>query len=496
MKLISRKLFISGLVTCALSVGFFVAPQSASAKAPAKPPVKVCGVASLLTGPAIAPTGAITVAAGNNASFNSVANKTYYFASGTHTLSSGQFGQIIPATGDTFIGAPGAIIDGQGVNAAAFTQQATNVTISYLTIQNFNSEQDQGVVNHDSGNGWTITHNTIQNNHGGAGAMAGANQTVQYNCFSGNGQYAINAYQAAGGINHLLIDHNEFTNNDADLYDHPGHTGCGCSGAMKLWQTNDSTITKNWFHGDQSTGIWADTDNAGVQISGNYIDGEWAEAIFYEISYNAKIINNTILNSAWGKGPLTGGFPVAAIYISESGADKRVGDRFKTSMKIATNTLTDNWGGIVLWENADRFCRATDTGDGVCTLVNPSVVTRTSCNQTNINNPPYFNDCRWKTQNVLVTGNTISLTPAHVPFCTQANYCGYEGLFSQYGTYPSWSPYTANTVEDHITFNQNNKWVNNIYNGTVYFDAHEQGNTVSRSIWQSTYGQDTGSIFN
>ena len=35
-------------------------------------------------------------------------------AYGTHTFGSSEFGQIIPQNGDTFIGAPGAILNGEG----------------------------------------------------------------------------------------------------------------------------------------------------------------------------------------------------------------------------------------------------------------------------------------------------------------------------------------------------------------------------------------------
>ena len=34
-----------------------------------------------------------------------------------------------------------------------------------------------------------------------------------------------------------------------------------------------------------------------------------------------------------------------------------------------------NWSGVVLWENADRFCGSpNNTSTGYCTLVNTSVV--------------------------------------------------------------------------------------------------------------------------
>ena len=32
----------------------------------------------------------------------------------------------------------------------------------------------------------------------------------------------------------------------------------------------------------------------------------------------------------------------------------------------------DNWGGVILWENSNRFCNSPDnTSTGYCTLVEP-----------------------------------------------------------------------------------------------------------------------------
>ena len=44
--------------------------------------------------------------------------------------------------------------------------------------------------------------------------------------------------------------------------------------------------------------------------------------------------------------------------------------------------------------------------------------------------------------------------------------CGFNGIFSQWGTYPSWSPYRKEKVEDAITFHQNNAFARNTYVGT------------------------------
>src|SRR5262249_59412313 len=93
---------------------------------------------------------------------------TFWIQPGTHTLGSDEYSQVVPKDGDVYLGAPGAVLDGHGFNRYAFTQQAQNVVIRYLTIQGFNAPADQGVVNHDSGNGWVIEYNTIQKNGGAA----------------------------------------------------------------------------------------------------------------------------------------------------------------------------------------------------------------------------------------------------------------------------------------------------------------------------------------
>jgi hypothetical protein len=49
-------------------------------------------------------------------------------------------------------------------------------------------------------------------------------------------------------------------------------------------------------------------------------------------------------------------FPVGAIYVSESGGDPRAGP-VNARSEISGNPFKDNWDGVALWENADRFCR-------------------------------------------------------------------------------------------------------------------------------------------
>lgn len=275
-------------------------------------------------------------------------------------------------------------------------------------------------------------------------------------------------------------------------------------------------VTGNYIHNNNGVGVWVDTDNAGFLISGNYISNNRDQAIMYEISYNAQITDNTLVGNTITEGATqaTPGFPDGAIYISESGTDPRIASNYSAGpFLISGNVLTDNWGGVVLWENANRYC--SDGSDGLCTRVDPPIYTVASCaahlsEQTPID---YYDNCRWKTQNVQVSDNTITFDPTKInPHCTIATMCGFTGLFSNYGN----PPYDA-TRTVAITFRQNNHFAHNTYIGPVSFFAWSQSNEanpVSWSAWTapvtdqcdtsgeiasgtctSGFGQDTGSTY-
>jgi hypothetical protein len=470
----------------------------AAAAVHVSPPTPVCGNKAVLGhGPATAPAGAVTVPAGDDSSVNwNQAGTTFWFAPGVHTLGSSQFDQIDPAARSTFVGAPGAVLDGKHTNLYAFGGSAAKVRISYLTVQNFGptgSNQNQGVVNHDSAAGWTIDHSTLQDN-AGAGTMLGSDNTLAYDCLKNNQQYGFNAYSTTGPV-HLVISHNEITGNDT--YNWEAHQeGCGCTGGGKFWYVNGAVITSNWVHGNHSVGLWADTDNRGFDIENNYVEDNYNYGLIYEISYNAQIKNNVFERNGLGAGPSNQGFPTGAIYISESGSDPRVPGPYGHSFAITGNTFVNNWGGITLWENSNRYCSSpANTSSGACTLVTPSSITAASCNAKNIAHAPYYANCRWKTQNVTVSHNQFDFNPTSVgPACTVKNMCGFQGIFSEYGSFPSWSPYQGTAVEKHITLQQNNRFSDNTYTGPWRFMILAEGNVVPWSTWRAApYHQDQGS---
>jgi hypothetical protein len=454
------------------------------------------GVCDTVLGVLDPPAGAVVVAPGTDLTAQTSskpAGTTFWLSPGTHVLAPDLFGQVMPKTGNVYLGAPGAVLDGRGINRAAFTQNATGVVIRGLTIRGFVADHNQGVVNHDSAPGWVIEGNKIEDNDGAA-LMAGPGQRVVGNCLRNNGQYGINAYRTGGGITDLVIEGNEISGNNTDDWE-TKIPGCGCTGGVKFWAVDGADIIGNWIHHNHGAGLWADTNNNDFIVEDNLIEDNAAEGLFYEISYNLVVSGNTFRRNALIQGRrkalLGDNFPVASVYISESGGEPRL-DARTDLIDIRGNMFSDNWSGITLWENADRFCNSpANTSSLSCT---PLVPVTASCVQPDIAVPPLYDDCRWKTQRVEVHDNTFEFDP-DTPGC-ETTMCGRMAVLSNYGTYPAWSPYRASVISNAITFQQDNRWYDNKYYGPWTFVAHDTSRRLSIEQWTAApYNQDTCSTF-
>ena len=472
------------------------APTGAITSAPQTPPARICGNTALLSGPSRQPSGSVRVPAGNDKNINfRTPHTTYWFAPGVHYLGTGVYDNIDPGTGSSFIGGPGAIIDGQHRENSAFDDNAADITISHLTIRNFGTwggGQQEGVVNHDSGSDWTITHSSIVGN-AGAGVMLGSGDTLSYDCLQDNQQYGFSAFSNSGTVFRLVLDHNEIAGNDSYNFE-ARYPGCGCSGGGKFWHVINAVVTNNWVVNNRSVGLWADTDNAGFEFAGNYIQNSQGVALQYEISYNALIEYNTFAGNGIASGPTDQGFPMSTIYLSESGSDSRVKTNYRGTFLIAHNNFVNNWGGVILWENSNRFCGSPDNSStAYCTIVDPKATLQTCGNPADIKKAPYLGDCRWKTQNVLVEDNTFSLNPSAVgKACTVANYCGFNGVFSEFG---SLSPYQGDVIPTNIAYHRNNHFTGNHYTGPWCFMAWQEGNALNWNQWRAAVNENSHRAF-
>ncbi len=325
--------------------------------------------------------------------------------------------------------------------------------------------------------------------------MLGSGDVLTGNCLRHNGQYGFSAYHT-DGVSDVVLRQNEVTQNNTDDWE-KRQPGCGCTGGGKFWNTQGATVVDNYVHDNRGAGLWADTNNAGFLFEGNYISNNDGQGIIYEISYNAAILHNTFERNGIVKGPSNPTFPTPAIYVSESGSDSRVPGPYGQDFLISGNRFIDNWSGIVGWENADRFVGSpANTSTDSTTLVNPLASVKV-CSSSSVATKPYIDDCRWKTQNLLVVGNDFESNPVNIPLCVRSTGCGFNGLFSNFGTYPAWSPFKGTVVEKNITFEQNNRFGDNTYRGSWSFMPEEAGKIIDWEAWRAApYNQDADSTLN
>ena len=476
---------------------------------------RICGSDGLRAGPATAAdAGAIypgktvvTVPAGDNAKLFDAAQAgaVFWLAPGTHTLGSSEFGQIQARASDVYVGAPGAVLDGQGRNRGALSGNATDVTLAYLEVTGFVAPLNEGVINHDSADGWVIEH-VYAHDNGGAAMMAGARQQVRYSCLANTGQYAFNAYQQAAGIVDVVFEHNEITGNNTGDWENK-QKGCGCTGGGKFWDVKGARVTENWVHDNHSVGLWADTNNVDFLFARNIVEDNADVGIWYEISYNARISDNLIARNGWEGGRSDTGAPSPGIYLSEAGGDARLpsANAGAPRIDITRNRLVDNYSGITLYENANRFCNSNgNSSTSYCTpFVTDGVIAEPHdftygrpvnkshpCNAPGIGTEPLYTDCRWRTQHVLVAENDFGFDRAKVPCGSE--WCGVMALYVSGADNQSWQPYRVADVLRAVVSGQDNRWTANRYTGAWRF-AVGYGDRVDWADWQATYAQDGAS---
>ncbi|MEV4179476.1 right-handed parallel beta-helix repeat-containing protein [Nonomuraea sp. NPDC049709] len=478
--------------------------------------LQVCDGGQWETGPPSAPSGAIVVPAGNNNGFNfGQTGKTYWFAPGTHTLGDGEFSQIVPGSNSSYIGAPGAVLDGGHANRYAFAGTATNVRIAYLEIRNFGRGLDnnnEGVINHDSGSGWLMEFLYAHHNDGAA-VFLGDSNTIRHSCLKDNGQYGISMYkpQIEGGsaIKDIVVHNNEIAGNNQDDWESE-IDGCGCTGGVKFWDVDGAAITENYVHDNLSVGFWADTNNIDFLFDSNWIEHNESIGLWYEISYNATISRNVFKRNAWVSGNDNLGSPAPAIYISESGGDARLAHSTSGSptLNINNNFFEDNFSGISIFENTNRFCNSNgNTSKTYCTpFVSPTEIpppydydylnpiNATHPCYTSITSEPYRSDCRWHSRNVKVFANEFRFDKSQVP-CA-GTFCGAQALYAQGDNNLPWMPYTVAEIQQSVMHTSGNSFHDNTYVGDWKF-AKGWGETISWNAWRSApYNQDARSTLN
>ena len=103
------------------------------------------------------------------------------------------------------------------------------VTIEYLTIEKYLAQGNGAAINQNSNTDWTLRYNTITLNAPGAGMIAGADNTLEHNCMTLNGQYGFQSSDVGswghdtltGGPYNITVTNNEISYNDTCDFEGP-----------------------------------------------------------------------------------------------------------------------------------------------------------------------------------------------------------------------------------------------------------------------------------
>ena len=271
------------------------------------------------------------------ASYQLSPDTVYYLLPGVHV------GTLQSDKGDAFVGGlsggtlsvmSGNYSENEAIDSNFSDGNQPGVTIEYMTIEKFLAQGNGAAINQNSNTGWTLRYDTLTLNAPGAGMIAGADNTLEHNCMTLNGQYGFQSFNGnswgrdamTGGPYNVTVKDNEISYNDTCDFEgtltnpaigwsnynpvpvryrnpHCGQVAPdGNEGGFKLWQTDGVTIKGNYIHNNWGPGVWADTNNANTTYVGNTITGNDDSAIIEEISYNFSITDNYLADNGWAGG--------------------------------------------------------------------------------------------------------------------------------------------------------------------------------------------------
>lgn len=253
---------------------------------------------------------------------------------------------------------------------------AGGVTVSYLDITHDIHYGDGAVIT--TGAGWIITHNNIHDSYSdgknipkagggyvastagtgdGNGIFGGDESTIEYNCLSRMGNNAMAGWFSVN----QKFDYNEIYESS-----YQNDPSCGCSAAAKWWGSLNADIVDNAFVDDGIGGtsdIWLDNGNAGTNISGNYFEKAYSNAVIDETGYNINITHNLFEDGGWGTGSGCANTNcVGAVNLNSSGGINMPLSRYNDEVVVSGNQFVNDWGGVDIWESGLRNCESSGEG--------------------------------------------------------------------------------------------------------------------------------------
>jgi len=236
---------------------------------------------------------------------------------------------VVPKAGMSFVGEPGAILDGENATPYAFrhdvAHEAGNVRIQGLVIERYTPAVQYGAIRADGqAGGWVVEGCEVRYNATG-GIRLGNRAKVLRNNVHHNGQMGV-----LGSGDSVLVEGNEIAyNNYQDTYDPYWEAG-----GAKFVRTRDLVVRGNRVHHNRGPGLWTDIDNIRTLYENNTVEDNTLSGIFHEISYAAIIRGNTARRNGARAQP--GWVDGAGILVAAS-----------SDVEVYGNTVEHNANGIV-----------------------------------------------------------------------------------------------------------------------------------------------------
>jgi len=220
-----------------------------------------------------------------------------------------RFQDVTPKDGMTFLGAgrSDVVVLGSATAENAFNGAARNVTIGRMTLRGFqgsagHKRQQQAAIRGSVGiwrtgsgelaSGWLIEDVEASGNYA-LGLLLGDRFTVRRSTFADNGVAGIGGDATTGG----LVQGNVVSGNG--YLQLTGYEANG--GGMKFTQAagpgEPLVIDRNEIHHNKGAGVWCDIGCTGFEVTGNYIHDHDSFGVVVELSSNAVIRGNLLVDT-------------------------------------------------------------------------------------------------------------------------------------------------------------------------------------------------------
>lgn len=254
---------------------------------------------------------------------------TYIVKAGVHLRNFG----VQPKSGDTFCGEPGAVLDGGRSLPSAFSGRASNVTLDSITVRDYESGRQGAAIHPESrASGWVLRNVSALHNSW-AGLLVADGMRILGGHYNDNDQLGIGGNEATGIVLDGL-DGDPATMDGPELArNHTLRVPCEFEGGGMKWDFGQVTVRNAYVHDNDCRGLWADINARGALIERNVIEDNYREGIFYEISQDAVIRNNSVSRN--GVRAANGWYWDAGILVNAS-----------SNVEVYGNRLSGNYNGI------------------------------------------------------------------------------------------------------------------------------------------------------